>query len=230
MHDIKLLSTRPLPENIVDIAAANGIGIDTHSFIKTEPIENVEVQQEIEHVLTLLASVVFTSMNAADALARFVLKQQPGWKIYCIGNTTKLLVEKHFGKQSIAGYADNATALAEIIVADKPGEIIFFCGSQRRDELPEILRSNNIKVNEIIVYETIALPQKVKNNYHGILFFSPSAVTSFFSVNKLNPTTVLFAIGSSTENEIRKYAPNKIVVGDKPGKENLTERAIEYFS
>ncbi len=230
MPDIKVLSTRPLSGEIIENAASKGIDLTIKSFIKTEPIENVEVQQEIEHALTLITSVVFTSMNAVEAVAEFILEELPAWKIYCIGNTTKQLVEKYFGKSSIAGFADNSTLLAETIVADEPVEVIFFCGNQRRDELPETLRSNDIEVDEIVVYETIPLPQKINEDYHGILFFSPSAVQSFFSVNKIEAATVLFAIGETTAAEIKKFTTNKIIISDEPGKENLAEKMIEYFT
>ncbi|MEO7263396.1 MAG: uroporphyrinogen-III synthase [Ferruginibacter sp.] len=230
MAEIKVLSTRPLAREIVEAAFSKGIDLAIKPFIKTVPIENVEVQQEIEHALSLVTSVVFTSMNAVEAVAEFILEELPAWKIYCIGNTTKQLVEKYFGVKSIAGFADNAVLLAETIVADEPAELTFFCGNQRRDELPDILRSNEIEVDEIVVYETIPLPQKVNGDYHGILFFSPSAVQSFFSVNNINDATVLFAIGSTTENEIKKFSSNKVIISDEPGKENLAEKMIEYFT
>ncbi|MEO6404829.1 MAG: uroporphyrinogen-III synthase [Ferruginibacter sp.] len=230
MANIKVLSTRPLEEDILEAAISKGIDLEIKSFIKTELIENIEVQQEIAHAFTLITSVVFTSMNAVEAVALFILEEQPGWKIYCIGNTTKQLVEKYFGKDAIAGFADNAATLATLIVADEPLEVVFFCGNQRRDELPNVLRSNGIEVDEIVVYETIEIPQKLKGSYNGILFFSPSAVKSFFGVNKINDSTVLFAIGSTTENEIKKYTTNKIIIADEPGKENLAEKMIEYFT
>jgi uroporphyrinogen-III synthase len=67
--------------------------------------------------------------------------------------------------------------------------------------------------------------------YDGILFFSPSAVESFFSKNKLPEQTVLFAIGNTTAKTIhRRYCNNRIMISDQPGKDELIEQAIEYFS
>ncbi|MEO5984109.1 MAG: uroporphyrinogen-III synthase, partial [Ferruginibacter sp.] len=196
---------------------------------KTEPIETVEVQQEIEHAATLSTTVVFTSMNAVESVANFAT-DIPGWKIYCIGNTTEQLVTKYFSSSVIAGTASSAAELAEIICLESEGEeVIFFCGSHRRDELPRILRDNQIDVTEIIVYETVFVPHKIKKDYHGILFFSPSAVSSFFSLNKVGHSCVLFAIGNTTSQEIKSFASNKIIVSDEPGKLHLGEKMIEYF-
>jgi uroporphyrinogen-III synthase len=230
-NNISILCTRPLPASLVEEAAANGIVIDELSFIETESILSVEVQQEIELASTEIATVVFTSMNAVDAVTVFLDGHQPDWSIYSIGTATARLIKAYFGEERIAGTASDAASLAELIAEDGlTGEVIFFCGDQRRDELPDILRQNNIEVNEIVVYQTIATPHKIDKDYFGILFFSPSAVQSFFSKNKVASKTILFAIGNTTANEIKKYSNNKIIISDEPGKENLVAKMIEYFS
>jgi uroporphyrinogen-III synthase len=230
-NKINILCTRPLNKVIVAAAQQQGIAIDEISFIETEAIQTIEVQQEIEQAATQITTVVFTSMNAVEAVADYLDGQLPEWNIYCMGNTTNQLVKKYFGEEKLTGIANSATELAELILADETtGEVIFFCGDQRRDELPQILRSNNIDVTEITVYQTIPVTHVIDKMYHGILFFSPSAVASFFSKNKLPSTTVLFAIGSTTANEIKKYTTNKIITGDEPGKENLAEKMMEYFT
>ena len=232
-NKIEILSTRPVDVSIINLCTANNIVLDIFSFIKTEPIETVEVQQEIENALLLSAVVVFTSMNAVEAVAQFLFDAQPDWRIYCIGNTTQQLVKKYFGNDCIAATAQDAAALAEVIIAEeKDGieEVIFFCGDIRRDELPQALQSNNIDVQEIVVYETIAVHHKIEKIYQGILFFSPSAVDSFFSANKPNDKTIFFAIGNTTASTIKKYADNKIIIAGEPGKDALAEKAVEYFS
>lgn len=177
------------------------------------------------------AAVVFTSMNAVEAVADELQEQQPDWRIYSIGNTTQKLAKKYFGEHSIAGTANSAAELAELIVEEGyDEEVIFFCGDQRRDELPDILRNNDIEVNEIVVYETVAVPHKVEKQYHGILFFSPSAVESFFSNNKVKESTVLFAIGNTTAKAIKKFSNNKIIISNEPGKDSLFQKMMEYFS
>jgi uroporphyrinogen-III synthase len=228
---IPILCTRPLPASLLQEAADAGIAIDEISFIETESILSVEVQQEIELVSTEIATVVFTSMNAVDAVTIFLDGHQPEWMIYSIGTATGRLVKEYFGEERIAGTANDASALAELIAEDRfTDEVIFFCGDQRRDELPDILKQHNIEVNEIVVYQTIEVPRKITKEYFGILFFSPSAVRSFFKVNKVESKTILFAIGNTTANEIKKFSSNKIIVSDEPGKENLVQKMIEYFN
>ena len=230
-NKIFILSTRPIDAPLINEARHQNIEIDILSFIETVPIRSIEVQQEIENALLKSSAVVFTSMNAVEAVANELDGHQPDWRIYSIGNTTRQLVKKYFGEEAIAGSAESAAELAELIVEeDNSDDIFFFCGEQRRDELPDILRSNDIDVNEIVVYQTIQVKHKIEKTYHGILFFSPSAVQSFFSNNKISDKTILFAIGNTTATEIKKYANNKIITGDEPGKENLVTEMIRYYT
>jgi uroporphyrinogen-III synthase len=229
-NKISILSTRPLDESLIEEAKELNIEIDSLSFIETETIHTTEVQQEIENALLQSSAVVFTSMNAVEAVADELDGLQPNWKIYSIGTTTSRLVKKYFGEEAIAGIANSASELADLIIDEgEDNEVIFFCGDQRRDELPEILRNNDIDVNEIIVYETIAVSHKVEKEYHGVLFFSPSAVESFFKNNKITASTVLFAIGNTTANALKKFSNNKILISDEPGKDNLFRKMMEYF-
>ncbi|MGC4037760.1 MAG: uroporphyrinogen-III synthase [Chitinophagaceae bacterium] len=150
--------------------------------------------------------------------------------MYCVGNKTSELAAKYFGEENIYATADNAEELAEqIIEEDIADEVIFFCGDQRRDELPDALRDNNIEVNEIQVYQTIEVPQKVETNYDGILFYSPSGVNSFFSINKPGKKTILFAIGNTTSNAIKKYSDNKVIISKSPDKEQMIREVVNYF-
>ncbi len=229
-NKITILSTRPLHEMLVDEAKEQSVYIDTISFIETEPIQNIEVQQEIELALLESATVVFTSMNAVEAVAAYMIDEQPDWAIYCMGNTTKELVKKYFGDNAIAGTASDANELADTIIEDgNTNQVIFFCGNQRRNELPDRLQANDIEVNEIEVYHTIPVAHKINKPYNGILFFSPSAVESFFSKNKVNEQTIFFAIGNTTAAAIKKHSTNPVIISDEPGKENLVEKAINYF-
>ncbi|GAC1529474.1 MAG: hypothetical protein NVS3B15_07790 [Sediminibacterium sp.] len=225
-----LLSTRPVKASLVASAGAKGIQLDILSFIETEAIRNVQVQQEVELALVQLATVVFTSMNAVEAVIDLLDGHIPDWRIYCMGHTTRDLIEKYFGEAAIAGTAGNALELADAIIEDNAAdEVIFFCGNQRRAELPDRLLAHDILVNEVVVYQTIAMEHTVDKKYDGIVFFSPTAVTSFFKHNTLPGTTIVFAIGSTTKAAIGRYCPNRIIVSDSPAKDKLVEQAIDYF-
>jgi len=229
-NKISILCTMAIDEATVRDAESRNVLVDVLPFIKTEPLSSIEIQQEIEQASTLEATVIFTSVNAVEAVAAELNDYKPEWLIFCIGYATRLAVDKYFGANLIGATADNAKNLADAII--KKGNtdtIIFFCGDQRRDELPQLLRQNNIDIHEIVVYHTVAVPCKIEKKYHGILFVSPSGVQSFFQNNQLDRQTILFAIGNTTAAEIKKHSTNKVIVAREPKRELLLAKAINYF-
>ena len=237
---IRVLSTRPLEASLKELAAARGIIIDELPFIKTSSLQDEALITKLNELSRLPITVALTSMNAVEAITAQMdgvtdplkdAKRVP-WKIFSIGSATRELTEKYFGKEAIAGTAPSAAALAEEMLRQKASlqdEIFFFCGDQRRDELPEILRQGGIKVNEIIVYRTEQTPHTITEPYDGVVFFSPSAVHSFFSVNKVAATTVLFAIGSTTASAIGAYSTGRIIAAAAPEKAMLINQVIDHF-
>jgi uroporphyrinogen-III synthase len=223
-----LLSTRPLARAVVQEAEANNIIIEELSFIETKPVATEEVVNTIRLRAAGQHTVIFTSMNAVDAVAD-VVTDTPGWQVYCIGNTTQKKVAERLPNATIVATGENAGRLAERLVDDRVKNAVFFCGNRRRDELPNKMRSEGGVVEEIIVYETIDQPSTLAKEYDGILFFSPSAVNSFFAGNKVPNQTELFAIGKTTAEAIRQYANRKIQIAHVTGKEDLVDHAIQFF-
>ena len=223
-----ILTTRPVSKSIVDEAALQNIIIEELSFIETTPLVDEDVIEKIKTYASIKASVVFTSMNAVEAVAAQI-KTPVNWRVYCMGNTTKKLIAEKFSSAEIAGIGDNAESLAQEVIDDEIKEVIFFCGNIRREELPNKLRSNRVAVNEVVVYGTTEIQNTITKVYDGILFFSPSAVNSFFKNNKVAQQTKLFAIGNTTKETIRKYADNKIIVAQTADKNELAKQAVKYF-
>ena len=229
-NNINILCTRPVENALLKAAALQGVKITTYAFIETSPVDDSTTKAAIQTVGLQDTTIVFTSMNAVEAVAELINSKQANWNIYCIGTTTNRLVKKYFGAERILGTANSAGELAlSIINSKKINKLTFFCGDQRREELPEILRNNDIEVNEITVYKTTAIGHQINEKFDGILFFSPSAVKSFFTTNKIPVTTILFAIGKTTANEIQLFSTNKIIVSEVPGKENLVKLMMTFF-
>jgi uroporphyrinogen-III synthase len=229
---VRILSTRTLETALIEKAACADVSIDIATFIEIQKLITQEVQCSITKISKQRAVVVFTSMNAVEVLVDALPKEavMPDWKIYCIGGATFTLVKKYWPYESVQSTAKDAAALAERIIADGIKEIIFFCGNKRREELPELLKLKNIIVNELKVYETVETPGKIERHYNGILFFSPSAVHSFFSKNKIASDTTLFAIGKTTAGVIKQFSDNNIIISDFPAKDQLVDKAIHFFT
>lgn len=229
-HNIHILSTRPVKETLIQEAASAGIQLDTATYIVTQSITDSTTISSIREIIAEKKIVVFTSMNAVEAVGKVLNNQSPDWDIYCIGHTTQKQILEGFHRSRIKGTADNAAELARLILQDgNIGELVFFCGDRRRDELPEILISNGLQLKEIIVYQTQMTPVHISLDYDAILFFSPSAVESFFSLNTLPACTIPFAIGNTTAEAIRMHCSNPVQIADEPGKDALVKMAVTYF-
>ncbi len=227
---VNILSTRPVGKALIEEAATHDIIIDEISFINTEEIIDSAMAKKIERLSHENINAVFTSMNAVQAVRKFI-PSNSSWKIFCIGNTTKKLLKNIFGEENIAGTGDNALHLAENIISHTAiKKVYFFCGDQRRDELPVKLKDYNVEIEEFIVYKTIETSHEISKKYDGILFFSPSAVQSFFSKNSIQRNTQVFAIGSTTANAVKPFTQQHVITADMQGKKNLVSRAINYFS
>ena len=229
LSNIRILSTRPLQESILVMASEKGMKIDTESFIRTESVQDKEVIDLIHALANKKITAIFTSMNGVEAVTS-KLAAKPNWKIYCMGGATKQLVTDFFGVRSIAATARDGEALAEKIIANKDlGEVVFFCGDQRLDKLPEILVAHEIDLKEVMVYTTVYTPKFIEKTYDGIVFFSPSAVHSFFDINTIATDVIVFAIGKTTAAAVATYVENELVVSKWPGKEQMIEQVINYY-
>ena len=227
---INILSTRPLNAELLQEAAAKNVWIECLPFIETTVSINQEKKERIKALAENENTIVFTSMNAAEAIIESLDGVKPTWDIYCMGGTTKTIIKNYFGTDSIKGTGKDALSLAENMIGNGTKGAVFFCGNIRRDELPQLLKEHKIDLEEMIVYETIVNPQQATQPYDAVLFFSPSAVDSFFSVNKVTDNTILFSIGNTTAKAISNYSSNTIVKADTPEKNNLVKKAIGYFT
>ena len=61
----------------------------------------------------------------------------------------------------------------------------------------------SLQIHEI--YNTIYNSKKFNNQFDGILFFSPSAVKSFFEKNNWSSKVHAFSIGKSTSKTLEKF-------------------------
>ena len=229
-NKIQILSTKKISGSCITDAAQKNICIDEMNFIDTKENISEKVKNRISDISKKNITAIFTSSNAVNAVEKIVSKQT-NWKIFCIEPATKKRIEKLFPGSSIVASATDAAELSKKIINEfSIKEVVFFCGNQRRDLLPTELAKHQIGVEELVVYETIETPKIVSKKYDGVLFFSPSAVRSFFARNKLEAGIPIFTIGKTTADEVKSFSNNSIVISEIPGIENLIAEVIQYFS
>ncbi|MEQ3661391.1 MAG: uroporphyrinogen-III synthase [Flavobacterium sp.] len=217
---ISILSTKKLSENQKQMLLENSIALVEENFIETKTkkfkLENVN------------QNLIFTSQNAVLSIL-----ENPDWEtlkrkpVFCVGlKTQELLTEKGFNVIAFTGYAADLAEIISLIYSKET--YTFFNGNLRRDILPNALQENEIKFNEIEVYETNLTSKKITTKSNGILFFSPSAVESYLKLNTIKDE-ICFCIGESTSEALEDKNIHNIIIAEKPTVENVINEVIEHY-
>lgn len=223
-----IVSTSPLPmERVGNIPES--IDILVLPFTEILAVNNEKIRSRVRQLAAEKINAVFTSSHAVRIVAALVTGKQD-WKIYCTRNETRAAAIHSFGKEQIAGFAANAEELSSLMIENNVPEAVFFCGDQRLDTLPLKLRNRGTSLHELVVYETRLTPRSVGRPFDAILFFSPSAVKSFFSMNVLSAGSMAFVMGTTTAETLKKFTGSSFIISPEPDKVTLLRMAMEYFT
>lgn len=216
--------------NLLQEAAAAGIDIAIVPFIRVEPVKDAALTATLSGLALQNIMAVFTSLNALDAVQLHLPQAPAAWSVACINGRTLAVAKAFFGEAAIRCTAGDATGLAAEITAQAPAQVVFFCGDQRLQHLPEALLQHHVPLTEITVYHTRATPVALPILYRGILFFSPSAVHSFFSLNKTAANCTVFAIGQTTAEAVKIYTSNNLVISPANDAGTMLRHVINYYN
>lgn len=215
----RIVSTKKLAPNQKQFLLNAGFAVVDADFIATKPIDF--------SIAEVKDNLIFTSANAVKAVADHPEVQEIRRKpcFATAPKTSELLDEVGFTVIETAG---DAAGLGAIIQEKYSGEsFTYFCGNLRLETLPGWFKEWNIDFSEVVVYETSLTPIVVAKP-DALLFFSPSGVDSYLSVNELTDETC-FCIGDTTANALKNRTSN-IVIANKPSVENVIIQCINFFS
>ena len=217
----KVFSTKTLTEAQRHLFKQT-ITVDSTDFIK---ISLNRIPQNI--LKAKIENVVITSQNAVESILTNCPSDELQFKnIYCVGRRTKKLIESKIGK--VKHVENSAEKLANYLVEFMDGtEVTYFCSESRLDELPSILKKNNIKVNEIEAYKTILDTEKIDTKIEGVMFYSPSTVQSYMQNNDADK--IAYCIGETTAKEAKKHFKD-VRVAKIPTVESVIELVNEQYN
>ena len=233
----KILFTRSLSNNEQQLAKSNGLEVRIIPFIKTS--SNYDKESILNEILTLndgIDAFVFTSQNAVKALTP-LFSEPPFYNlfkdkmVFATGDkTTRSLDSK--GIMVTMPPSNDAESLANLIKNHRSVKmVVYFKGNLSLDILKTVLNNSNIEVIEKTVYYTSLTSEKIKDiaTFNGIVFYSPSAVDSFFRSNQIDKNMPVFCIGATTGTYLRKLIPNVVTQSSEPGSELLIKGIKDYF-
>lgn len=211
-----ILSTKILSLAQKNLLLNSGIGVVEYDAVKINFTDFTSEKR--------IKNAIISSQNTALALSQKDIRID---RCFCVGaKTAHMLREQGF---NVIESEDYSKDLAAKITAEYPEEnFTLFCGNRRREELPLILKENNIKIEEIEVYRTHLDPVTFEQNFDGIMFFSPSGVKSYISSNVLNGS-LAFCIGNTTATEAGKHT-KKIVTATSPSIENVIVQVVKKLN
>ena len=199
---MKVLSTKTLSLSQKELLLNTGISFVEYDAIKIE-FSPVKIPSKI-------SNAIFTSQNAVRSLEQSKVTIE---NCFCVGPKTKLLLEEN--GRNVVKMSDNSNDLGVFIAKNHSNDTFYyFCGNERRDELPNILKSQKIHFLEQKTYKTTPNWQKFHQKWDGILFFSPSGVSSFVKANLDSNQRLFnypaFCIGSTTAGVAKDYFSNTV--------------------
>ena len=216
---MRLLSTKILDFSFKQRLLGLGFSLIEFPFIQVE---------ELSHITTAISgeALIFTSQNAVGIAAQNNALRAEIQKLpcFCVGSKTQSLLE-HLGAQVI-GVAPTAEAL-KAQLSSSVKSYTFFCGKRRLNTIELALKRQNIPCQIIEVYQTVLTPYTIQKPVDGLLFFSPSAVESYFSLPQKTKGPA-FCLGPSTLNAYQNFETNGFLAKE-PNASGMLVSIQKYF-
>ncbi|MFO8233691.1 MAG: uroporphyrinogen-III synthase [Longimonas sp.] len=181
-------------------------------------------------------ALLCTSPRAVRALEQVLPSTHPNharWAdkpAYVVGPRTAQAVAE-WGGTPVGADAGGAAALADQIVADAPGPLLFVSGNRRRDTLPNALVSAGQMFDEVESYRTrtrstLNLPPPPA----WLVFFSPSGTEAVQASGYDLASYPCAAIGPTTATALREQGAAVRAVADAPTPEALATAVQEAIA
>lgn len=173
-------------------------------------------------------ALIFTSKNAIKALD----SMNNSWKkiaAYVIAPKTANIVKKLGGNLKFVGNEHHGNQFAQELVEALQGKkVLYISGAKIVSNLMNILKSNSIECDNIVIYETVCkdYKQKVKiPKYSTIIFSSPSTIECFLKNIKWDKSYTAISIGNTTA----KFFPEYITpfIAEDTSLESCVKKALE---
>ena len=222
---LHIVSTRKLTSEIVNGLQVKGWRFSDHDFIsKVIGIPSILKEEDISKC------IVLTSMTGVNSFLQIVKQLNlivSDYSVYCISGATRKYANA-FGL-TIRATAPTASALADEIIKDAGVKAVtHVCSNIRRDELTARLSNAGVVVNDVIAYRTEFTPILVDQVYDAVVFFSPSAVDSFLTVNSHRQVPA-FCIGETTARHAKQKGYFQTYIPVDPSEEILLQTIIDHY-
>ncbi|KAJ3271688.1 hypothetical protein HDV01_006467 [Terramyces sp. JEL0728] len=199
---------------------ANGFQVEFHKVLETIFVQQGQLEFKLNEMS--FGGLIVTSQNAVEAIRKIDPAKWP--IVYTVGPATADLV-KAKGLNSV-GECGNAAELADYILStyNDPKPLLFLTGDKTKDILPIKLKNAGIELDELQVYSTTNLTEKLSFRNEIIVLFSPSGLDSI----EINDN-VWISIGPTTTSALQKLGINPHQA-TSPSPKGVLDAANEYLN
>lgn len=210
---MKLLFTKKIPKKELSILNPS-IEVFTENFIHITYQYPSEIPKNNHFILT--------SQNGFESLINLFSVDYLKDKFYYVVGEKTAQKLTHFSS-NIQIIAQDVEDLVKKITPCPQTQFVYFCSNLRLDYLKTQLELQHKNVQEIVSYQTTLVSKKIENTVDAIVFLSPSAVDAFFIENSIKKNTQIFAIGNTTQESIKKYTSQNVLIPPQPNLRSLLE-------
>ena len=211
--------------------------IEFRPFIHVEGIVCKEFRKQRVDILNHSA-VIFTSKTAINHFFRICEEMRvsvpDSMKYFCISESVAFYLQKYiiFRKRKIFFGQGRFTDLIDIITKHSEEKFLVPLSDQHKEEIPELLRQNDISFTKAILYRTVSsdLSDLSNVNYDILVFYSPSGIKSLMKnfPNFEQNNTKIASFGSHTANAVKEAGLRLDISAPLPEAPSMT-MALERF-
>jgi uroporphyrinogen III methyltransferase/synthase len=215
-------------------------------------IEYIPLDSEINEKINKVSKytwLIFTSMRGVRGF--FELQRQSGNvsayfefpKIACIGNATGLELIMNGYQPDYVNPGNTSREFSISLLNDvlKPEDKVLLVLGERADDYLQAELQRHCFTERINVYKTIDVEQVdirifemiEHDQYHLILFTSPSAFQNFVKLGNYHPGGIEFkilSIGNRTTSEIEKLGYRVLITAQKSSMDGLADEIMKFFN
>jgi uroporphyrinogen-III synthase len=221
-----------------DIEKKYNIKVDFRSFIEVKGVAYKEFRKQKINILEHTA-IIFTSRNAIDHFFRICkeakIETPSDMKYFCITEQTANYLQKYIviRKRKVFTGTKTALDLLEVIKKHKTENFLFPCSNKRQKDLPDYMGTNDFKITEAVMYETVSSDlSDLENVFYDVLaFYSPSGITSLlenFPEFKQNNTRIA-AFGPTTAQAVKDANLILDIQAPMPNAPSMTGALEQYI-
>jgi uroporphyrinogen-III synthase len=221
-----------------DIEKKYNIKVDFRSFIEVKGVAYKEFRKQKINILEHTA-IIFTSRNAIDHFFRICkeakIETPSDMKYFCITEQTANYLQKYIviRKRKVFTGTKTALDLLEVIKKHKSENFLFPCSNKRQKDLPDYMGTNDFKITEAVMYETVSSDlSDLENVFYDVLaFYSPSGITSLmenFPGFKQNNTRIA-AFGPTTAQAVKDANLILDIQAPMPNAPSMTGALEQYI-